>query len=79
MENFLFQLRPQLADVAVGVDAEGRPSMKSKIIKKLLIICLVLSFFTSQSIAHYKAKHPVSQGNLLIVTLCDGPDGVMLQ
>lgn len=50
--------------------------MKSKIIKKLLIICLVLSFFTSQSIAHYKAKHPVSQGNLLIVTLCDGPDGV---
>ena len=53
--------------------------MKSKIIKKLIIICLVLSFFTSQSIAHYKAKHPVSQGNLLIVTLCDGPDGVMLQ
>ena len=52
--------------------------MKPKIIEELLTICLVLCFFTSQGITSNEVKFNINQ-NIQLATLCDGPDGVMLQ
>lgn len=53
--------------------------MKPQMLRNLITLCLTFYLLMRQDIMYGEGKQNINLCNLLVTTLCDGPDGVMLQ